>query len=128
MNKLAVIGLGSISNRHRKNLKMLYPRSTIFAMSSSGRTPDKLPPDADIIARNIEEVISHNPDMVIVASPSTLHKEHSIRLINAGIPVLIEKPITASLVDANEIIKALKSHQTPVAIGYCLRYLNSSQK
>lgn len=128
MNKLAVIGLGSISNRHRKNLKMLYPRSTIFAMSSSGRTPDKLPSDADIIARNIEEVISHNPDMVIIASPSTLHKEHSIPLINAGIPVLIEKPITASLVDADEIIKALKSHQTPVAIGYCLRYLNSSQK
>lgn len=128
MNKLAVIGLGNISNRHRKNLKSLYPNSTILSMSASGRALDNLPADTDFVVSSIEKVVDFDPDIVIVASPATLHKEHSIPLINAGIPVLIEKPIAASLMDSNEIIDALRVHKTPMAIGYCLRYLNSSQE
>lgn len=128
MNKLAVIGLGNISNRHRKNLKTLYPNSTILSMSASGRTLDNMPLDTDVVVDCIEKVINYNPDMAIIASPATLHKQHSIPLIKAGIPVLIEKPIAASLVDSNKIIDALRVHKTPTAVGYCLRYLNSSQE
>lgn len=128
MNKLAVIGLGNISTRHRKNLKTLYPHSTILGMSASGRTPSDLPSNSDMIVSNINEVLDHKPEMVIVASPSTFHAKHAVPLIEAGIPVLIEKPIAASLADAKKIIQASQTYHTPVAIGYCLRYLPSSQK
>lgn len=127
MNKLAVIGLGNISNRHRRNLKTLYPNATVIAMSASGRVPEELPSDSDTVVYNIDEVINLKPDMVIVASPATLHAEHSIPLIKSGIPVLIEKPITASSSDARKIIEVIKTYQTPVAVGYCLRYLPSSK-
>ena len=128
MKKLAVIGLGNISTRHHKNLKKLYPNSIVIAMSASGRSPKVQPPDSDIVVRNITDIIAHKPDMVIVASPATFHAQHAVPLIESGLPVLIEKPIAASLEEARKINQAFQSYKTPVAIGYCLRYLPSSQK
>ena len=128
MKKLAVIGLGNISNRHRKNLKKLYPNSIVIAMSASGRNPKVQPPDSDIVVDNISNLITHKPDMVVIASPATFHAQHAVPLIKSGIPVLIEKPISASLEEAQKITQASHIYKTPVAIGYCLRYLNSSQE
>ena len=126
MQKIAVIGLGNITTRHRKNLKTIYPGAVIYAMSASGRVPMDPISNADVIVNSISEIISHKPDMAIVASPATFHAIHAVPLIEAGIPVLIEKPLGVEESDTVSIIKAADKYQTPVAVGYCLRYLSSS--
>lgn len=126
MKKIAVIGLGNITNRHRENLKTIYPDAVIYTMSASGRIPIDLISNADVIVNSISEIISHKPEMAIVASPATFHAKHAVPLIEAGIPVLIEKPLAAKESDTVAIIKAADKYQTPVAVGYCLRYLPSS--
>ena len=126
MKKIAVIGLGNIATRHRQNLKTIYPDAVIYAMSASGRIPTDSISNADIIANSIDEILSYKPEMAIVASPATFHAKHAIPLIEAGIPVLIEKPLAAKESDIVAIIEAVDKYQTPVAVGYCLRYLSSS--
>lgn len=128
MNKVAVIGLGNIANRHRHNLKLLFPNSELLSMSASGRIPKEGVRNCTRIVESIEEVIEARVELVIVASPAPLHAQHSIPLIEAGIPTLIEKPVTTSIEDAKAIKRAIELHQTPVSIGYCLRYLPSVQK
>jgi predicted dehydrogenase len=128
MNKVAVIGLGNIATRHRRNLKILFPNTELLAMSASGRVPNDKISDCDGIATSVEELIKAQVELVIVASPAPFHALHSIPLIEAGIPTLIEKPVTTTVEDANAIQQAIKLHATPVAIGYCLRYLPSAQK
>lgn len=128
MKKVAVIGLGNIATRHRKNLKLLFPKIELLVMSASGRIPVNNIDEYDGIANSIEELIQAKVELVIVASPATFHAEHSIPFIKAGIPTLIEKPVAASIEDAEAIERAIKLHQTPVSIGYCLRYLPSAQK
>jgi predicted dehydrogenase len=44
-------------------------------------------------------------DGIILATPSSLHKEHLKKIIPFAIPVFVEKPVTASLEDALEINK-----------------------
>lgn len=126
MNKVAVIGLGNISNRHRRNIRLLYPKVIIYAMSASGRVPKEAVADVDTFVISLEELILIQPEMVIVASPATFHAQHAIPLIKAGVPVLIEKPLSASIEDSKAIAEAADFYKTPVAIGYCLRYLSSS--
>jgi predicted dehydrogenase len=128
IHSVAVIGLGSIALRHRKNLKLSYPNAIVLAMSASGRKPDNSIEFADSLVSGIQELIAAKPFFAIVASPSTLHAEHASELIEAGIPVLIEKPVTASINDAKKLVHIAEAKQTPVAIGYCLRYLSSSLK
>ena len=127
MKKIAVIGLGNIANRHRRNLKTLYPDAQIIVMSASGRMPAEEISDSDIIVATLEEILSAEVDFAIVASPATFHALHTIPLLKAKVPVLIEKPVTASNEDANGIIACLTECTTPVAVAYCLRYLPSMQ-
>ena len=127
MEKIAVIGLGNIANRHRRNLKILYPNAKIIVMSASGRVPAEEIADSDIVVATIEEILAAEVDFAIVASPATFHALHTVPLLQANVPVLIEKPITASDEDANAIISNLIKQDTPAAVAYCLRYLPSMQ-
>lgn len=126
MERIAVVGLGNISVRHRRNLKHLYPSASIYAMSASGQAAAADISDCDVLVSSVEELIQHRIDFAIIASPATLHAAHAIPLIKAGIPVLIEKPLAASLADCEAIQAASHEHNTPVAVGYCLRYLPSA--
>lgn len=126
MMNIAVIGLGNIANRHRSNLKKLFPECKVWAMSASGRKPTSPISDCDAIANDIQALIGANIYFAIVASPATFHAQHAIELIQAGVPTLIEKPIAANLQDANRIREAATKWKTTVAVGYCLRYLPSA--
>lgn len=128
MKKVAVIGLGSIAQRHRKNLKQLFPSVHIIAMSASGQIKSQNIEYADFVVTSIEELIQENLDMSIVASPASLHAQHAVALLKEGIPTLIEKPVSVNLADAKIISDTANTYKTPVAVGYCLRYLSSSIK
>ena len=126
MMRIAVIGLGNIAKRHRSNIKKMFPEADIIAMSASGRAPSELVCNADYIVSNIQNIIDYTVDMVIIASPAPFHAMHAIPLIEAGIPVLIEKPVTTSVQDAKSIIKAKSKYQVNAGVGYCLKYLSSA--
>lgn len=128
MKKIAVIGLGNIATRHRHNLKLLFPSAELLVMSASGRIPKENINEFDVIATSIDELIQAKVELAIVASPAPFHALHSIPFIEAGIPTLIEKPVTTSVEDAEAIARAIELYETPVSIGYCLRYLPSAQK
>lgn len=128
MKRVAVVGLGNIATRHRRNLKMLFPEARLYAMSASGRIPTELVPDCDQVVAGLDELVRKQVELVIVASPAPFHAAHAIPLIEAGIPTLIEKPVTVSLSEAEVIQRAIAQYETPVAVGYCLRYLSSAQK
>ncbi|WP_417448333.1 Gfo/Idh/MocA family protein [Idiomarina abyssalis] len=128
MNKVAVVGLGNISQRHRANLRELYPEAKIFAVSASGRLPCESIENADECLSSVDDLLKYDMDMAIVASPATFHAQHAITLLGAGIPVLIEKPLTASVADAEAIATIAKDTKVIAAVGYCLRYLSSSKK
>lgn len=126
MERVAVIGLGNIATRHRRNLKQLFPNTKLYAMSASGRIPQETVNDADHLVTSIDALIELRVQFVIVASPAPFHASHAIPLIKAGIPVLIEKPVTAALDEVKMLQRAASQYQTPVSIGYCLRYLSSA--
>lgn len=124
---VAVIGLGNISKRHRKNIKELFPESKIIAVSASGRRPAELIENADLVALSLAQAIALNPTFAIVASPATLHVEHACALMSAGIPTLIEKPITTTVAEGMALLQIEFETRTPAAVGYCLRYLPSAR-
>lgn len=58
----------------------------------------------------------------IIASPNETHAEIAIELIQAGIPILVEKPITGNIKDGQRIITAALEHGVPVLMGHHRRY------
>jgi predicted dehydrogenase len=68
------------------------------------------------------ELISLAPDVTVVCLPYALHREASILAASAGSHILVEKPFTASVADAREVIAACEKAGVHVGVGYVHRY------
>ena len=61
-------------------------------------------------------------DAVYVATPNSLHAEHSIRAANAGKHVLCEKPMAITVADGERMIEACRANRVLLACVYQNRY------
>lgn len=121
-----VVGLGSIARRHLGNLRHIHPNGVIYAVSASGINKDIPANVSDVVS--IEQLISFNPEYVIVASPSPFHVNVAQTLLAHQIPVLIEKPLAHDAVSGALLQRYCYEHKiNTVAVGYCLRFMQSSR-
>ena len=61
-------------------------------------------------------------DAVMVCTPEHLHVEPAVAVLDAGKPVMIEKPVAHSLDAANAIRTAAERAGVPVLVGHLLRF------
>lgn len=59
---------------------------------------------------------------VVVAAPTGLHAAVSLPLLEAGIDLLVEKPLAASVEEARAIVIAARRHGRVVAVGHVERF------
>jgi len=60
-------------------------------------------------------------EAVWVASPPALHREHALAALAAGKHVLVEKPLAATVADAQAIVDAARRAGRHLAVGYPMR-------
>lgn len=121
-----VIGSGSIARRHIANIKVLYGEVQVGCTSASGRSLSLEEVGADLIYKNFDDALKAKPTLAIVASPAPMHITQAAALLKAGIPVLIEKPLSDSLKNFSASAKILEENSEKVEIAYNLRYMPSA--
>jgi predicted dehydrogenase len=62
------------------------------------------------------------PDLVLIASPPFLHREHVGLAAARGIPVLCEKPLATTLPDAIAIARDVQAARIPFALAHHVRH------
>ncbi len=62
-------------------------------------------------------------DALIVGTPNALHAEQSITALNAGIHVLLEKPMALNATEARAILAASESSAALLQVAHCLRFI-----
>jgi predicted dehydrogenase len=55
-------------------------------------------------------------DLVVIASPSSLHAEHANAVSLAGKPFVLDKPIATTAAEARQVLKAASSSGTPFTV------------
>ena len=72
---------------------------------------------------DVEKMLAaEKPDGVIVAGPDDLHVAHSLACIEKGIPVLVEKPISRRLEDANRLCRTAEQRKVALMTVSNKRY------
>lgn len=85
------------------------------------------PEGADRIV-DLDEALQLPMRYGIVASPAPFHTSAAAAFLNANVPVLIEKPLSADSRDAAAFCATVLSSQPPVArVAYCLRFLSTAE-
>ena len=59
---------------------------------------------------------------MVVASPSSLHASQTLAALDRGRPVLVEKPMTTSVEDAETLVAAAESSGVTAAVAMNLRF------
>jgi predicted dehydrogenase len=62
-------------------------------------------------------------DAALITSPSFLHAEHAIKALQAGVPVMIEKPFACNVNEARRIIEQANASRKPVVVAENFRFV-----
>ncbi len=122
INKLAIIGLGSIGKKHLRLIAEIRPDIEIIVMRSGYGSACEEEELATKIVHSIGEVVNESVQAAIVSSPATLHLEQSLELAKSGVHLLIEKPISHTSDKVNELLKISEENNLVAMVGYVLRY------
>ena len=123
-----VVSLGSIGRRHLQNLRRLRPESQlgIWHLRAS---PDglRLPEGADFVFDSAEQAIAFDPVAAIVAGPASTHLTVARSLAEAGVHLLVEKPLACSPDGVAELLDIARQRGINLMTGYNVRFLPSLQ-
>jgi predicted dehydrogenase len=118
-----VVGAGSVGRRHARNLYSLG-----CDVSCVDPRPDRLDQVATEVsvreqftALEVALKKAENLSGVVVCSPPKFHVEQSIMALNAGLPVLLEKPVTPDLMSCRALYERVE-HGGKLLLGYTYRW------
>lgn len=120
-----IVSLGSIGLRHLRNLRALKPDSQIAAWRMHGTPGDEPPEGCDFEFSSLDDIRSFAPDAAIVAGPASTHVAVALQLMEMGIDVFVEKPISDTLEDAYTLVECAKERGVILMTGYSLRFMAS---
>lgn len=123
--RFLIVSLGSIGQRHLRNLRMLKPQAEIGVLHLSGKVPQTLAPGVNCAFSSLAAARAFSPTAAIVCSPATTHLEVAHALLTDGVPVLLEKPMAQSTAGLTELIALARSQSVALMTGYNLRFLPS---
>ncbi|MBC8500906.1 MAG: Gfo/Idh/MocA family oxidoreductase [Nanoarchaeota archaeon] len=117
--KIGIIGLGSIGQRHARNLIKLDIE--VYALRTKKGTMKELPEELNSIKEVFDEkeFFSLKLDGVIISNPTSLHISTLKKTLEKELTVFVEKPVSNSLEQTDEL-KGLDVSK--VMVGYNLRY------
>ena len=70
------------------------------------------------ICSNAKELLSHNLDLVIVASINTAHEANAKAAIDAGVAVVVDKPMATTLAGTRELFNYAESKNVPITVFF----------
>lgn len=73
---------------------------------------------AAIVVADMQELLAHDLDLVIVASINAIHVEQALASLNAGVPTVVDKPMGRNLTETLKILRVADEMGVPVTAFY----------
>lgn len=129
--KILMIGLGSIGQRHLRNIKRVYKdEAEILAYRVRGlkrtfsddmkiRENVSLEEEFNITSfGDLNEALSQKPDIAFITNITKSHIPCAIACAKAGCHLFLEKPISDSFEGIDELVSVVKEKNLKVFVGY----------
>ncbi len=128
--KWGILGTGGIARAFARDLSYLQGHRVTAVGSRSAKSA------ADFVLEfpgatgygSYEELVAADVDAIYVATPHTFHAENSLLALNAGKPVLCEKPFTINAKEASSVIDRAHELNLPLLEAIWTRFLPHIQQ
>jgi predicted dehydrogenase len=120
--KVGVVGLGSFGKHHTRHYAA-HPRARLAAVADvDRRRADEIATAHGAVAFTDPRDLIGKVDAVSIAVPATLHAAVARDFIDAGVHVLVEKPIATVSADARDLIARAERAGVILQVGHVERF------
>ena len=123
--KVVVVGVGHMGASHARAYHHLDGFELVGLVAPSPRNRSKIAEELGGVAQfnSLDEALEKTtPQAVAICSYPDTHVEYTMRCLNYGAHVFLEKPISETVEEAEQIINLAKKANKKVVIGYILRH------
>ena len=125
--RIGVIGVGQMGADHVARITQRIKGARVSAVTDYFRDKAEevsaTAPGSRVVDTPEELIAAEDVDAVLIASPGKFHKDQAIACIDAGKPVLCEKPLAMNPEDAYAVVEAEKAAgRALVSLGFMRRF------
>ena len=120
--RLLVVGVGSIGERHLRCFQST-DRVEISICELNADLREKVAKQYSVQTQyaDLDAALADGHDCAVIATPAHLHIAMAQQVVEAGLDVFIEKPLSTNLTGISELQYTLKEKQRKAAIAYVYR-------
>ena len=133
--KILIVGLGSIGQRHVRNLRALLGEKTEILAWRVRRLSHVVTPAMQADQNQevekvygirafdtLEGALAEKPHAAFICNPSSMHVQPALACVRAGCDLFLEKPVSHNLDGLAELLRAAAERNRVVMVGYQLRF------
>ncbi len=120
--KVGVIGVGYLGKYHAQKYKNIEDVELVGVADVDLPTAEKVARENDCKAFNDYRELLKEVDAVSVVVPTSYHHDVALECIAAGVDMLMEKPITTTVEEADNIIAKAEEKNLILQVGHLERF------
>ncbi|MFE4173784.1 Gfo/Idh/MocA family protein [Streptomyces sp. NPDC056909] len=124
--KVGVIGLGDIAQKAYlpvlTTLPGVEPHLHTRTPATLARTAETYRVPAAHCHSGLDALLAQGLDAAFVHAPTTVHAEIVTRLLEAGVPTYVDKPIAYELADSERVVALAEERGVSLAVGFNRRF------
>ena len=120
--RVAVIGVGHLGQHHARILAAMPEVDLVAVVDRKSERAAEIAAKRGTAPLTDALALVGCVDAVTVATPTVSHVEIALPFVEAGVAVLVEKPLAASLAEADRLVEAAAARGTLLATGHTERF------
>ncbi len=120
--KIGILGVGHLGRFHTQNYKQIPDAEIVGVYDLNKKRRQKIAGEFQVTAYENLESLLDKIEAVSIVVPTVKHFEITKACLKRGIHCLVEKPITSTLEQADEIIKLANSKKAILQVGHIERF------
>ena len=120
--RTAVIGVGYLGRFHAQKYALLDEAELVAVCDTSEEAAGRVARELDTRAVNDYRDLARDVDAVSIVVPTQKHHEVARHFLEAGVHVLLEKPITSTLEQGRDLVALARDRGVVFQIGHLERF------
>jgi predicted dehydrogenase len=120
--RVAVVGVGHLGKEHARILAGLPDVELVGVADANFELAQTIAQRLGTKALHEFQPLIHLIDAACIVTPTTTHAAVAAEFLRHGIPLLVEKPLAASLTDADVLVQLAERHSAVLQVGHIERF------
>src|SRR5438132_1784366 len=120
--RMAVVGVGHLGKEHARVLAGLPEVELVGVADVNAEQGQAVARRLGCRAFANYRAFLHLADAAVIAVPTTSHHAVAAEFLRCGIPVLVEKPLAATLEEADRLVELGQRHRALIQVGHIERF------